>query len=526
MPAIDYETLPLLKRDAFRDSALYRMYFHWPVVFSRGCPHPCEYCAVQTYYQRSYRTRPVDDVLEDLRRIKALGGNRVLFLDDNPIAHPNDAKELFRAMIPLGLKWASQSTINMARDPELLDLAARSGCVSLSIGLESINEESLHGIRKDFNQAHRFRQDIAALRAKGIQVIALIMVGLDGDTPDTFGRTLQFLLDSKVSFLKLFTPCPYPGTKYYDDLAKQDRILDGNWARYDYGSPIIKPTGMTSDQMMDGFKYVYEGFYSIPSILRRFSPPPRGQLLESLRLRGRQPEGEPLPALARARLGDDLLARATWQRRRASLRRRRRSALEAAHRLRRGLQLRLRVPVQLQRLPDRRVLRGHRRLPHPRRQLRPDEARRHRRRLRRRVAEGDPSGRRHAAALCLRVGEPAATRGDRPHLLRQGEGNGAFELFAGTMATIEDPVYAPIEFVVDGRRSAFRVPGAVGVAMAPFVNPVSGEEQDVRVNLPKGFIWRSVKRQTAVMRILGTGPLSFDHSGQNAFYARLEFAGP
>jgi radical SAM superfamily enzyme YgiQ (UPF0313 family) len=258
------------------------MYFHWPVIFSRGCPHPCEYCAVQTYYQRSYRTRPVDDVLEDLRRIKRLGGNRILFLDDNPIAHPNDAKELFRAMIPLGVKWASQSTINMARDPELLDLAARSGCVSLSIGLESINEESLHGIKKDFNQARRFREDIAKLRAKGIQVIALIMVGLDGDTPDTFGRTLQFLLDSKVSFLKLFTPCPYPGTKYWDDMQKAGRILDGDWARYDYGSPLIRPTGMTGDEMMDGFKFVYEGFYSLKSIARRFSPPPRGQLLESL----------------------------------------------------------------------------------------------------------------------------------------------------------------------------------------------------------------------------------------------------
>ena len=86
---------------------------------------------------------------------------------------------------------------------------------------------------------------------------------------------------------------------------------------------------------------------------------------------------------------------------------------------------------------------------------------------------------------------------------------------------------APVEFVVDGRRSHFRVPGALEVAMTPFVNPVSGEEQDVRVNLPKGFIWRSVKAaKTAIMRILGTGPLSFDHSGQNAFYARLEFAGP
>ena len=282
MATFDYLSLPLLKRDAFKSSALYRMYFHWPVIFSRGCPHPCEYCAVQTYYQRSFRTRPVDDVMADLRTIQRNGGNRVLFLDDNPVAHPEKAKDLFRAMIPLKMKWASQSTINIARDPELLDLAARSGCVSLSIGLESINEESLAGVRKDFNQARRFREDIAKMRARGIQVIALIMVGLDGDTPETFSRTLQFLVDSKISFLKLFTPCPYPGTKYHADMEKAGRILDGNWARYDYGSPLIRPSGMTAEEMIDGFRYVYEGFYSVRNILRRFTPPPPGQLLESL----------------------------------------------------------------------------------------------------------------------------------------------------------------------------------------------------------------------------------------------------
>jgi radical SAM superfamily enzyme YgiQ (UPF0313 family) len=282
MPAIDYATLPLLKLDAFKTSALYRMYFHWPVVFSRGCPHPCEYCAVQTYYRRSYRTRPVDDVLADLETIRSHGGNRILFLDDNPVAHPEKAKELFRAMIPFKMKWASQSTINIARDPELLDLAARSGCVSLSLGLESINEDSLASVRKDFNQAPRFAEDLRKLRQRGIQVIALIMVGLDGDTPDTFGHTLRFLIDNKVSFLKLFTPCPYPGTKFHADMTKAGRILNGDWARYDYGSPLIQPTGMTPDQMIDGFRYVYQGFYSVRSILRRFSPPPAGQLMESL----------------------------------------------------------------------------------------------------------------------------------------------------------------------------------------------------------------------------------------------------
>ena len=95
-------------------------------------------------------------------------------------------------MIPYKMKWASQSTINIARDDELLDLAARSGCVSLSIGLESVNEESLEGVGKGFNSPKRFSRDLKAIRDTGIQVIALIMVGLDGDDVGTFGRTLTF----------------------------------------------------------------------------------------------------------------------------------------------------------------------------------------------------------------------------------------------------------------------------------------------------------------------------------------------
>jgi len=273
MPEIDHRELPLLKWDAYKSSWLYRQYFHWPITFSRGCPHPCEYCAVQTYYRRSFRTRPVEAVIGELRRMKSLGADRVLFLDDNPVAHPEKAKELFRAMIPLGMKWASQSTINIARDDELLDLAARSGCVSLSIGLESINESSLASISKDFNKPGRFDADLAKIRAKGIQVIALLMIGLDGDTVDTFRHSLEFLNRNRVSFLKLFTPCPYPGTKYYDDMMAQERIIDFDWRNYDYGSAIVKPANMTPEQMLDGFNYVYRGFYSIPSIMRRLVPP-------------------------------------------------------------------------------------------------------------------------------------------------------------------------------------------------------------------------------------------------------------
>ena len=109
----------------------------------------------------------------------------------------------------------------------------------------------------------------------------------------------------------------------------------------------------------------------------------------------------------------------------------------------------------------------------------------------------------------------------------RAKGSGPFELFAGTMATIEDPVFTPIEFRPNGRRSAFRIPNVCDVALEPFTNPVSGEVQDVRLSMPKGFIFKSAQAaRTLVMKLLGTGSLSFDHSGQNAFYARLEFAGP
>lgn len=278
---IDWWSLPLLKADAFRSSWLYRQYFFWPVLFSRGCPHPCEYCAVQTFYQRSFRTRPADDVMQDIQALGAIGAKRLLFLDDNPIAHPEKAKELFRRMIPEKVQWVGQCTINIARDAELLGLAARSGAKILSIGFESLHEESLDQVRKGFNKPSRYKEDIARLRAHGIHVIALVMVGLDGDSLETFPAVLQWLDENKISFLKLFTPAPYPGTKFHADMAAEGRLLNDDWGRYDYGSPNVMPRNMTPDQMLDGFKTVYKGFYSVRSMLKRFAAPPRGSWVET-----------------------------------------------------------------------------------------------------------------------------------------------------------------------------------------------------------------------------------------------------
>src|SRR5947199_37024 len=225
---------------------------------------------------------PADDFLEYRLPDTAPAPRRLRFLHDNPIAGAEEAKELFRRLIPCRMQWVSHATINWARDPELLDLVARSGARVLSIGFESLSEESLASVAKSFNRPSRFKEDIEKLRARGIQVIALIMVGLDGDTPETFAATLRWLEENKIAFLKLFTPAPYPGTKFHADMLAAGRLLDGDWGHYDYGSPVVRPLHMTAEQMLDGFRYVYAGFYSVRSMLRRFVPPPRKNLLETL----------------------------------------------------------------------------------------------------------------------------------------------------------------------------------------------------------------------------------------------------
>jgi radical SAM superfamily enzyme YgiQ (UPF0313 family) len=282
LPKIDYTSLPLLLPDRFRRSAFYRWYFHWPILASRGCPHACDFCSIQTYYGRSYRNRPVEDVLDDFLTVKRLGGNRVLVLDDNPIGNVAHAKELFRALAPLHMQWATQCTINIARNEELLALAARAGLRTLTIGFESLSKNKLKQHGKAFNAPEQYAEDIRRIRAHGIQIIALFMVGLDGDGEESFDEIFQFLIRNRIAFLKLFTPCPFPGTKYFEDMERAGRLLTRDWNEYDYGNTVVRPAGMTPEAMLEGFTRLYRRFYSLPSIARRFFPPAPGNYTEGL----------------------------------------------------------------------------------------------------------------------------------------------------------------------------------------------------------------------------------------------------
>ncbi|MBI2800685.1 MAG: DUF1326 domain-containing protein [Gammaproteobacteria bacterium] len=109
----------------------------------------------------------------------------------------------------------------------------------------------------------------------------------------------------------------------------------------------------------------------------------------------------------------------------------------------------------------------------------------------------------------------------------QAGGSGPFALFAQTITHFDPPVFARVEVHVDGRRSRFEVPGACKAELEAFTNPVSGDEQDIQVHMPQGFIFRTaLAARTKVMKLLGLGPLSFEHSGKNAFFAEVNYAGP
>lgn len=108
----------------------------------------------------------------------------------------------------------------------------------------------------------------------------------------------------------------------------------------------------------------------------------------------------------------------------------------------------------------------------------------------------------------------------------RAKGDGPFALFAGTIKYFLEPQFVDITVKIDGKRSSFSVPDLIDVQVEPFKNPVTQEEQDTKIQLPNGFIWKVAEAaKTRIMRIT-TAALNFDDSGKNAFYSVVEHKGP
>lgn len=254
--------LPLPRRDLIR-----RKFYDKPdtVETSRGCPFDCEYCCSK-YFGHQYRFRPIEDVIKEIKTIK---GDYVVFLDDNIIANKRRAKELFRKMIPLNKKWTAQCTVNITKDKELLRLAQKSGCTNLMIGFDTLNPENLAIINKRFADVKKYSTVIKTIQDHGIRVVGHFIFGFDEDDEGVFDRTIKFVDRNKIHVPLFWVLTPYPGTKLYRRLKKENRILDFNWGNYDSRHVVFKPNKMSPEKLHEGFMLAYKEIVSLSSIINR-----------------------------------------------------------------------------------------------------------------------------------------------------------------------------------------------------------------------------------------------------------------
>ena len=245
--------------------------------FSRGCTNQCSFCASSVYFQKRHYTRDAGEVVREIRSQKR---RQLFFVDDNIVADKAAAKELFRALIPLNVKWVSQASMDMLEDGELMSLMVKSGCMGNVVGFESIGAGGIDSMKKSPNTpyiADQYAYAIKELRRCGLQTWAAFTVGHDTDTAESIEETCAFALRNKFTFAAFNILSPYPGTPLYARFEAEGRLLyGGKWwlhpeYRFNYASFI--PKNMTAGELTETAFRRRKIFNSPWSIIRRAFEP-------------------------------------------------------------------------------------------------------------------------------------------------------------------------------------------------------------------------------------------------------------
>lgn len=289
----DLSNLPRPRLDLLKAEAYDRVAC---VQTARGCPFQCDYCSVSRFFGRTYRTRPLDEVVSE---VEDLGERFIAFVDDNIAGDPRYAKELFERLIPLKVKWGSQASITIAQDPELVKLAVRSGCYSLFVGIESLDQQNLVDVHKRVNKVGQYERALKTFRDHGITVVASFIFGLDHDDEGVFERTVRFCERNKIELPVFFILTPIPGTPIYRRMEAEGRLITRDWERYDGMHVVYRPRLMSPETLQKGFQWACQEAYSWRSIWRRVVLHPRkrvvphwGLNLAFRRIAYRVPKGE------------------------------------------------------------------------------------------------------------------------------------------------------------------------------------------------------------------------------------------
>ncbi len=240
-----------------------------PVQAGRGCPKSCTFCSVYCLYKNKYIRRPIEDVLRDIEQIRGLGFKKFMLLDDNIMSDRAYMMELLDHIIPLKMQWMSQCSIEIGNDEELLKKLAKSGCVTLSFGIESILQESLDSMNKSWAKVIEYPRLIKNIQQSGIDISTEMVVGAEGDTLESIARTADFIKENKIVVPRFYILTPIPGTKFYDEMKAQDRIYVQDMYSYNGSQAVHIPKNMTPEQLTEAYWALYNKVFELHSIFAR-----------------------------------------------------------------------------------------------------------------------------------------------------------------------------------------------------------------------------------------------------------------
>ena len=246
------------------------------VETGRGCRFPCDFCAVQTFFQRTARHRPIDAIVAEIASLKD-EKKLFFFVDDNFAADLSFARDLAEALAPLGIRWVTQMSINAAHDEAFLAALARAGCSGVLIGFESLDEGVLRAMKKRFNTMRGgFSVALANLRRHGIRVYGTFVFGYDGERAEAFDEAAEFAIDHRFYLAAFNHLTPFPGTPLFTRLQREGRLLYERWwldERYGYNGIPFQPAAMAPDAVRQGCLRARRRFYALNSIVRRALDP-------------------------------------------------------------------------------------------------------------------------------------------------------------------------------------------------------------------------------------------------------------
>ncbi len=230
------------------------------IVVSRGCPHHCDFCYKDAFYQggKSFYVQAVDDALAEIDR---LPGRHLYFLDDHLLGHKRFAHELFTGMRGMNRVFQGAATVQSILSSHLIEEAAEAGLRSLFVGFETLNPENLSSSNKQHNLGQDYEAAIRRLHDLGIMINGSFVFGLDSDTSDVFKRTVDWAVGMGITTSTFHIATPYPGTGYFQRMEREGRILSKDWDLYDTRHVVFETRGMSAQELEAGYHRAYRDFY-------------------------------------------------------------------------------------------------------------------------------------------------------------------------------------------------------------------------------------------------------------------------